>query len=236
MRREDAVGFVPRFGSAQGIDDEHGGGGFAGKTERDMRLGNFFEGGGEAFGVTGKLRAAGVGEIFAFAGAGEVEQLRHDGAEDGEEQADDQDDDLQLPPSLPLRESERLRPRPPYQSERRTISERMTMEPSMTAARVMNCTSRFLRWPISWAMTPWSSSRLRRYIRPVVTVMELVSGLRPTAKALGAGSSMRKMRGMKPSPEASRISSTMLKSCGLSSFFNSRAFALAIRMDSALVK
>ena len=61
-----------------------------------MRLRDFFQGGREALGVTGELRAAGVGEILAFAGAGEVEQLRHDGAEDGEEQTDDQDDYLKL--------------------------------------------------------------------------------------------------------------------------------------------
>ncbi len=51
----------------------------------------------------------------------------------------------------------------------------------------------------------------------------LRSGLIPMANALGAGSSIRWMRGAKPSPEASRISSTMLKRRGLSSCFSSRA-------------
>src|ERR1017187_572068 len=95
MRGEDAIGFVTG-GGAQGVDDKHRRGGFAGETQRDMRLGNLLEGGSETFGVTGELRTAGVGEVFAFAGAGEVEELRHDRAEDHEEQTDDDDDDLRL--------------------------------------------------------------------------------------------------------------------------------------------
>ena len=141
----------------------------------------------------------------------------------------------------PSRESDRLRPRPPYQSERRTISERMTILPSMTAASVMNCTSWFLRWPISWAITPWSSSRLRRYIRPVVTVMELVSGLRPDGEGVASWGGIVDQEDTRHEAEARMptafLLSTTLKSCGLSSFLSWRAFAPAGEdADSALVK
>src|SRR5579871_2227547 len=79
MRGENAVGFTRR--GRERIDDEHRRGGLAGKTERLMRLRDLFQGGRQAFGIACELGAGSVGEILAFAGTGEIEQLRHDGAE-----------------------------------------------------------------------------------------------------------------------------------------------------------
>ena len=64
------------------------------------------------------------------------------------------------------------------------------MPPSMMPASVMYRMSRCRMWLISWATTPWSSSRLSLASRPAVTAMEADWGLRPVAKAFGAGSLM----------------------------------------------
>ena len=56
--------------------------------------------------------------------------------------------------------------------------------------------SRFRTCAISWAITPWSSSRFIVLRRPVVTAMDAWSGSRPVANAFGSGSSIRKTRGI----------------------------------------
>ena len=116
---------------------------------------------------------------------------------------------------------------------RTMISDKITMEPSMTAARVMNWTSRFFRWLISWAITPWSSSRFSRWSSPVVTQIALLAGWLPTANAFGAGSSIRWRRGTNDRPDASCISSTILNNWGLSSRLSSLANAPCSSSDSA---
>ena len=88
------------------------------------------------------------------------------------------------------------------------------MAPSMMPIVVMSATSRFAMCPISWATTPWSSSRSRISRRPVVTATLALLGSRPAANALGEGSSMTKMRGRTPSCAAITISSTTLKRTG----------------------
>ena len=45
-------------------------------------------------------------------------------------------------------------------------------------------------WDISWAMTPWSSSRSSFSSRPVVIAIDACAGSRPVANAFGAVSSM----------------------------------------------
>ena len=50
--------------------------------------------------------------------------------------------------------------------------------------------SKFRMWLISWAMTPWSSSRSSFSSRPVVTATDACFGSRPVAKAFGAVSGM----------------------------------------------
>ena len=66
----------------------------------------------------------------------------------------------------------------------------MTTLPSITPAMVMKRTSWFLTCPISWAITPCSSSRLRRFNNPEVTATQELSGLRPAANAFGTSSSI----------------------------------------------
>ena len=63
--------------------------------------------------------------------------------------------------------------------------------PAMVATTVMIKVSRLPTWAISWAMTPASSSRVRMSRMPVVTATVAFCGLRPVAKALGEGSSIR---------------------------------------------
>jgi len=90
------------------------------------------------------------------------------------------------------------------------------MVPTMIMATVMKRVSWFLIWPISWAITPCSSSRLSRWRSPVVTATAALSGLSPVAKALGAGLSMMCTSGIRGRPEAMDISSTMFQSWGAS--------------------
>ena len=73
-------------------------------------------------------------------------------------------------------------------------------------------------WLISCATTPWSSSRFKRASSPAVTATEAFLGLRPVAKALGAGSAMMYTFGIAGRPAAIFISSTMLNSWGWTSW------------------
>ena len=61
--------------------------------------------------------------------------------------------------------------------------------PIMIPASVMKRVSSLRMWPISWPITPWSSSRLRCISSPEVTATTDFSGV-PTEKALGASVSM----------------------------------------------
>ena len=65
------------------------------------------------------------------------------------------------------------------------------MAPAMVALTVMISVSRFLIWASSCAITPAISSRESMCSRPVVAATAAFSGLRPVAKALGCGLSMR---------------------------------------------
>jgi len=62
------------------------------------------------------------------------------------------------------------------------------MTPAVVAATAETKVSRFATWAISCAVTPCSSSRSIESNNPVVNAMSAFSGLRPVAKALGAGS------------------------------------------------
>ncbi len=64
------------------------------------------------------------------------------------------------------------------------------MAPASTPANSISWMSRLRTWASSWAMTPCSSSRSSVRSRPLVTATDAVSGRRPVANALGAGSSM----------------------------------------------
>ena len=72
-----------------------------------------------------------------------------------------------------------------------SMSATSAITPTSTAARLISRTSRLRMCAISWAMTP-SSSRVDSFsIRPVVAATYACSGLRPAAKAFGAGSLIR---------------------------------------------
>ena len=58
---------------------------------------------------------------------------------------------------------------------------------AIVAAIVMVSVLRFFTWASSWAMTPATSSELRRCSNPVVAQTAACAGLRPVAKALGCG-------------------------------------------------
>ncbi len=62
--------------------------------------------------------------------------------------------------------------------------------PTRPAMSVMMRTSRFLMWPISWPITPWSSSRLHKARSPVVTAMDEDDWSWPVANAFGSRSSI----------------------------------------------
>ncbi|MCR6659896.1 MAG: hypothetical protein NVV72_11285 [Asticcacaulis sp.] len=66
----------------------------------------------------------------------------------------------------------------------------MEMAPAMVAVIVMISVSWFFTWASSWAITPATSSCVRRRSRPVVAATAACCGLRPVAKAFGWGSSM----------------------------------------------
>ena len=67
----------------------------------------------------------------------------------------------------------------------------MEIAPAMVAVMVMVRVSRFFTWASSWAMTPATSSGLRRRSSPVVAATAAFSGFRPVAKALGWSFSIR---------------------------------------------
>ena len=81
----------------------------------------------------------------------------------------------------------------------------------------MLCTrmSRLVMWPISWAMTPRSSSGDKRRMMPWVTATTACCGFLPVAKALGESSGIRQMRGL-GMPAFLARSSTMACSMGAS--------------------
>ena len=62
---------------------------------------------------------------------------------------------------------------------------RSSTAPSSAATSVIFRMSRFRTCAISWAITPWSSSRFIVPSRPVVTAIEACSGSRPVANAFG---------------------------------------------------
>ena len=66
-------------------------------------------------------------------------------------------------------------------------------------------------WLNSWAMTPWSSSRVRFWIQPRVTPMTASPGVYPAAKALIPSSCSSRYTGGTGVPEAMAISSTTLR-------------------------
>ncbi len=80
------------------------------------------------------------------------------------------------------------RSRPPPKNRPKFAS--IEIAPATVAATVMVRVSRFLICASSCAITPASSSRFRRWTRPVVTATAAFSGLRPVAKALGWGCSI----------------------------------------------
>ena len=91
---------------------------------------------------------------------------------------------------------------------------------------VMMSMSRFLMWAISWAMTPRSSSSLRRRRMPVVTATTAFLALRPVAKAFGESLSMTKTLGL--GMLARRATSATMK-CSRGSFSSDASVAWAMR-------
>ena len=83
------------------------------------------------------------------------------------------------------------RPMPPKKLERRKKSAISAIMPTSMPTSVAKRMSKLRTCDISWAITPWSSSRLSmlRAAR-AVTAIEACCGSRPVAKALGAASSM----------------------------------------------
>ena len=106
----------------------------------------------------------------------------------------------------------------------------LTMTEASTPATVWIRMSRLAIWPISWAMTPRSSSGLRMRMMPSVTATTPCSGSRPVAKALGASSGMTQTRGL-GMPALAASSATMRCSRGASSSDSSRAWY----MDSTIL-
>ena len=79
---------------------------------------------------------------------------------------------------------------PPQKATRRRKSETSAIRPTSTATSVISRTSRFRTWEISCARTPRARARPSAGGCPVVTATYACSGLRPAAKAFGAGSSI----------------------------------------------
>ena len=95
---------------------------------------------------------------------------------------------MPLPP--PLLSRERRPPTLLQNVKRRKKSARIAIAPTITPTISENRMSKFRTCDISWAMTPWSSSRSSFSRRPVVIATDACCGSRPVAKAFGAVSSM----------------------------------------------
>ena len=79
---------------------------------------------------------------------------------------------------------------PPNIVERRKKSAIRAIMPTSTPTSMAKRMSKLRTCDISWAITPWSSSRLIISSSPAVTAIDACCGSRPVAKALGAGSLM----------------------------------------------
>src|ERR687886_1279126 len=83
-----------------GVDDVEVGGRAVGGLENLPIAADLLQGVGEALGVAGELNGAGVGEVLALAGDGELEETGEERGQDGEHDGDEEHDELELSSTL----------------------------------------------------------------------------------------------------------------------------------------